>query len=164
MKDSDAEGWTPGTTSSTGLGGSGVVEIDIPSSFELVTVVRMLVATAATASGSLHGDRLDDLRWVTSEAVTNAIQANHAKAEHSDQKPARVRARCVVGEDFVQLTVTDQGAGMPEEVIVPPIDHPDRLQIEGGFGVPLMRHLSRGDITFDSSAKGTTVCLELRQD
>lgn len=143
---------------------AGVVEIDIPSNVELVTVVRMLVATAATAQGALHGDRLDDLRWVTSEAVTNAIQANQAKAEQEDRRPDRVLTRCEVSDGFIRLTVRDEGPGMPAEVDLPDIDHPDRLQLEGGFGVPLMRQLSRGELHFDSSPKGTTVRLELRQE
>lgn len=141
----------------------GVIEIDIPSSVELVTVVRMLVATAASAHESLHGDRLDDLRWVTSEAVTNAIQANQSKVEESEQKPGRVRAYCEVGKGVVRLTVTDEGPGMPPEVELPDIEDPDRLNLEGGFGVPLMRALSDGNLDFDSSPLGTTVRLEIQQ-
>ncbi len=143
---------------------TGIIEIDIPSNVELVTVVRMLVATAATADGTLRGDRLDDLRWVTSEAVTNAIQANQAKALESDRKPGRVIARCEIDDGFVRLVVSDEGAGMPPAIEVPDMEHPDRLHLEGGFGVPLMRHLSRGEIQFDSTPSGTTVHLELHQE
>lgn len=141
----------------------GVVEIDIPSSFELVTVVRMLVAAAATSQNALRGDRLDDLLWVTSEAVTNAIQANHAKAEEQDRSPGRVRASYEIGHELVRLTVTDEGIGMPVDMPVPDMEHPDRLHLEGGFGVPLMRQLTKGAISFDSSSKGTTVTLEVHQ-
>lgn len=142
-----------------------VIEIDLPSRLELVTVVRMLIATAATSQGSLHHDRLDDLRWVTSEAVTNAIQANHASnnVETEGRATGRVVATCEAGEGFVRLVVTDEGPGMPEQVELPDMDHPDRLQTEGGFGVPLMRELTRGLISYDSAPDGTTVHLEVRQ-
>lgn len=142
----------------------GVIEIDIPSSVELVTVVRMLVATAASASESLHGDRLDDLRWVTSEAVTNAIQANQSKVEENELQPGRVRAYCEVRPGMVRLMVSDEGPGMPAEIEPPDMEDPDRLNLEGGFGVPLMRALSDGHLHFDSSPQGTTVRLELHQD
>lgn len=142
----------------------GVVEIDIPSSVELVTVVRMLVATAASANAALQADRLDDLRWVTSEAVTNAIQANQSKAESTDAKPGRVVTHCEIAKGTVHLVVRDEGPGMPPEVDVPDIEHPDRLHLEGGFGVPLMRNLTRGAISFQSSPLGTTVSLEVSED
>ncbi|MEM9892012.1 MAG: hypothetical protein AAF962_14200 [Actinomycetota bacterium] len=51
----------------------GLVEIEIPSRVDMVAVVRMIVAAATNAVDAIHGDRLDDLRWVTSEATTNAI-------------------------------------------------------------------------------------------
>ncbi len=137
----------------------GVIEIDIPSRTDLVTVVRMIVASAATAVESLQGDRLEDLRWVTSEATTNAIQANLATSDEA----GRVQLRCEVGDTWVRLIVIDEGPGMPEVPEVPDIEHPDRMLIEGGFGVPLMRHLSSGEVAFHSDPSGTTVELELHQ-
>jgi len=138
------------------------VRIDIPASVDLVTVVRMIVASAASATGALEGDRLDDLRWVTSEAVTNAIEANMSRTADDDGPFGRVSMECRVGRDFVELEVTDQGIGFEVEPIIPDMTHPDRLLIEGGFGVPLMRHLTRGNMEISSSAQGTTV--ELRVD
>lgn len=138
--------------------GADFIEIDIPSRFDLVTVVRMIIASSSTAAEALTGDRLDDLRWVTSEATTNAIQANH-----TTPRPGRVQLRALVGSGWVQLSVTDAGPGMPEEQPVPDMDHPERLDIEGGFGIPLMRTLSSSDVVFDSTPAGTTVRLELRQ-
>lgn len=136
----------------------GVIEIDIPSRTDLVTVVRLIVDAAARAAGSLDGDRLDDLSWVTSEAVTNAIQANQRVAT-----PGRVRAQCEVGPGWVSLVVADQGPGMDELDELPDMEHPDRLQLEGGFGVPLMKRLSSGEVVFHSTPEGTTVELEIRQ-
>lgn len=136
---------------------SNVVEIDIPSRVELVAVVRMVVAAAAKAVGSLQGDRLDDLRWVTSEATTNAIEANL-----STEDGGRVLITCAVEEGKVRLVVQDQGPGIPEHYEVPDITHPDRLQIEGAFGVPLMERLSSA-VRFESAATGTTVRMDLLQ-
>ncbi len=141
--------------------GDGVVRIDIPSSVEFVTVVRMIVAAAANAAGVLTPDRLDDLRWVTSEAVTNAIQANLDRAERFDTEPGRVRAACEIGPAGVRLVVSDQGSGLADLPDLPDITKPERMLIEGGFGVPLMRHLTRGSIAFDSSEAGTTVTLDI---
>ncbi len=144
---------------------SGIVEIEIPSSVDLVTVVRMVIASAATAGGSLDGDRLDDLRWVTSEATTNAIQANQRQADDQDSDAVpRVMMRCEVGADFVELTVTDGGPGLSGTDDVPDMTHPDRLLLEGGFGVPLMQKLTRGEMEFTSSSEGTTLALRVNRD
>lgn len=135
----------------------GLVEINIPSRVDLVAVVRMVVAAATNAVGALRGDRLDDLRWVTSEATTNAIQANL-----SANQGGRVAITCEVHEGFVRLAVHDEGPGMPEHYEVPDITHPDRLLIEGAFGVPLMERLSSA-CSFVTADTGTTVQMELYQ-
>ena len=135
----------------------GTIEIDIPSRVDLVAVVRMIVAAATNAVGALQGDRLDDLRWVTSEATTNAIDANLAA-----EGDGRVRITCEVDRGVVRLKVRDQGPGMPEHYEVPDITHPDRLLIEGAFGLPLMERLSSA-CHFVSAETGTTVQMELYQ-
>jgi anti-sigma regulatory factor (Ser/Thr protein kinase) len=135
-----------------------VVEIDIPARTDLVTVVRMIVAAATTAAEVFDGDRLDDLRWVTSEAVTNAIEADQRVSTSG-----RVRITLRLDIDRLYLTVVDEGGGVPDLLDVPDMDHPDRLFIEGGFGVPLMQHLSSGDVHFTSTPEGTTVDLELHR-
>ncbi len=135
----------------------GLVEIDIPSRVDMVAVVRMIVAAATNAVEALQGDRLDDLRWVTSEATTNAIEANLA------QHPVgRVAVSCIVDHGSVKLSVRDEGPGMPDNHDVPDITHPDRLLIEGAFGVPLMQRLSSA-VTFETASTGTTVQMELNQ-
>ena len=139
------------------LAESGLVEIEIPSRVDMVAVVRMIVAAANNAIDAIHGDRLDDLRWVTSEATTNAIEANLA---HTDD--GRVQVRCEVASGCVRLMVSDQGPGMPSLASVPDITDPDRLHIEGSFGIPLMKHLSSA-LSFHSGRNGTTVEMELYQ-
>lgn len=117
----------------------------------------MVVAAATNAVGALEGDRLDDLRWVTSEATTNAIQANQ-----SINGDGRVVITCDVADGVVRLSVRDEGPGMPEHYEVPDITHPDRLLIEGAFGVPLMERLASA-CQFVTAATGTTVNMELHQ-
>ena len=141
----------------TDLANDGLVEIEIPSRVDMVAVVRMIVAAATNAVDAIHGDRLDDLRWVTSEATTNAIEANVAR-----NGSGRVLVRCEVASGFVRLVVSDEGIGMSEPVSVPEITDPQRLRIEGAFGLPLMQQLSSA-MSFHSGQQGTTVEMELHQ-
>lgn len=134
------------------------VTIDLPSRLDLVTVVRMVVGEAASAAGCLKGDRLEDLRLVASEAVTNAIEANLAVGGSG-----RVKIVCELEGKTVKLKITDQGPGMGASMPLPDITHPDRLAIEGGFGVPLIEKLSDGAAKFTSTKSGTTVEVELTQ-
>ncbi len=134
------------------------VSMVVPSSVDLVNVVRMTVTYAVEAAGALTGARLDDLRLAASEAVTNAIQANQ---ENDPTKPVRIL--CEFRSGLVKLQVTDSGIGMPEIVSLPPIHDPERLHTEGGFGVPLIRALSRDRVEFDTSSRGTTVSIWLAQ-
>lgn len=139
------------------IGDTALVEIEIPSRVDMVAVVRMIVAAATNAVDAIHGDRLDDLRWVTSEATTNAIEANLAKNDLG-----RVLVRCEVASGLVRLTVSDEGPGMPQPTALPEISDPERLLTEGAFGIPLMHHLSSA-VSFHSGDEGTTVEMELHQ-
>lgn len=134
-----------------------MVEIEIPSRVDMVAVVRMIVAAATSAVDAIQGDRLDDLRWVTSEATTNAIEANLARDEDG-----RVVIRCEVESGVVKLTVSDEGSGLGPLEPVPEITDPERLFIEGAFGLPLMQHLSNA-LHFHTGDDGTTVEMELYQ-
>lgn len=143
--------------SDLGIGTTGLVEIEIPSRVDMVAVVRMIVAAATNAVDAIHGDRLDDLRWVTSEATTNAIEANLDRSDGG-----RVVVRCEVASGLVRLAVSDEGPGMELPAPVPDITDPERLLIEGAFGIPLMQHLSSA-LSFHSGEQGTTVEMELHQ-
>ncbi|MEZ5340789.1 MAG: ATP-binding protein [Acidimicrobiales bacterium] len=132
--------------------------LDVPARLDLVTVVRMVVASAATAENALSGDRVDDLRWVVSEAVTNAVEASLLSSDHG-----RIRITCQMLADGVALDVEDNGPGMPTVVDEHHIEDPGRLSIEGGFGIQLMRRLSSGPVEFQSTPAGTTVTLQVRQ-
>lgn len=133
-----------------------VVRLDLPARLDLVTVVRMVAAASASAAEALEGDRLDDLRWAVSEAVTNAVEANHLK-----ETPGRVHVELGLQPGRVCVAVTDEGPGMPVMAEAPEIDDPGRLENEGGFGIPLMQMLASAPVRFDTGPGGTTVRLEL---
>ncbi|NNE95755.1 MAG: ATP-binding protein [Acidimicrobiales bacterium] len=137
---------------------SSAIRMEIPSAVELVNVVRMTVMNAVESQGALTGSRLDDLRLATSEAVTNAIQAN---LERDGSQPVKIR--CIIADGLVRLEITDFGFGMPPDENLPPLSDPARLHTEGGFGVPLMKALSNDRVEFDTSARGTTVRIWLAQ-
>lgn len=145
------------------LGGRGpepCLEIEFPSRTELVTVVRMIVVGAAKAQGALDGERLEDLRWVVSESVTNAVRANLAEGD----EPGRVVVRACFEPGEVRLVIVDEGPGFVGHAPVPDITAPERLDLEGGFGIPLMQSLASEPLRFDSDDSGTTLELSLRQD
>ncbi len=134
------------------------LEIELPSRTDLVTVVRMLVANAAQSSGALSGDRIDDLKWVVSEAVTNAINANAVRGEDR-----RVMVKACFDTGVVELTVADEGPGIQQSAPVPAMEDPARLEIEGGFGIPLMESLASSPLRFRSEGGGTTVEIRMEQ-
>lgn len=149
------------------LGGRGpepCLEIEFPSRTELVTVVRMIVVGAAKAQGALEGERLDDLRWVVSESVTNAVRANLAETEAEGEASRRVLVRACFSPGEVRLVIADEGPGFAGRPPLPDITAPERLEVEGGFGIPLMQSLSSEPLRFDSGPSGTTLELALRQD
>ncbi len=140
-----------------------VIELDLPARVDLVAVARMVIVAAASCGEVLEGDRLDDLRLLTSEAATNAVEANLA-TEH----PGRVCIEAELGADGLTLSVSDQGPGLPELpgelsqwTELPDLQAPGGLQQEGGFGLPLMHLLSSQPVMFLCGDQGTTVKLHL---
>lgn len=140
-----------------------VIELDLPARVDLVAVARMVIVAAASCGEVLEGDRLDDLRLLTSEAATNAVEANLAT-----ERPGRVCIEAELGADGLTLSVSDQGSGLPELpselsqwTELPDLQAPGGLQHEGGFGLPLMHLLSSQPVMFLSGDQGTTVKLHL---
>lgn len=134
-----------------------LIEISIPSRLEFVSLVRMIVASATSSAGVLSDERLEDLRWVTSEATTNAIEANQSASPSS-----RVNVKCEFTDGGVLLSVKDEGSGMPELVNEGRIEDSAPDYVDGSIGIPLMRHLANA-LNFSSGAGGTLVEMELRQ-
>jgi len=161
---------TPDTGSDSSSEPDMLLTMEIPPRADFVALVRTIVAAAANSVEVLSGERLNDLRVVVSEATTNAIEANvdavyAAGLEEIDEnRPllGSVKIACDVSGGRVKLEVRDSGPGLGEPVPLPDITSPDRLFIEGGFGIPLIEHLS-SLVDFKSASSGTTVTIEMHQ-
>ena len=133
----------------------GEVVLEIPARPEYLALVRQVVAAAAGVEPTFRDERIDDLRVAVSEAATNAIES-HATLG-SDE---RIVLRCDLGEDQIEVEVTDRGGGFDPEgaVVAPDVGHPDRLWFERGLGLPLMRQLAdESEVT--AHEQGTAVRL-----
>jgi serine/threonine-protein kinase RsbW len=129
----------------------GEVVLEIPARPDYLQVARQVVAAAASVEPTFRDERIEDLRMVVSEATTNAIEA------HTDLlSTERIKIRCNLGDDRIEVEVLDQGGGFePDHVQGPPdVDDPARLEWERGLGLPLMRQFA--DETEIRSSKGGT--------
>lgn len=134
---------------------TGVVELDFPARSDYLSLARLVVAAAASIEPTFRDERIDDLRIAVSEATTNAIES-HADLSSDD----RIVIRCNLGADRIEVEVRDQGPGFDPDAVPPPPDpsDPDRLDVEGGLGIPLMRVLT-DEAEIRSSESGTAVRL-----
>lgn len=137
----------------------GAIELEIPARPEYLSLARLVVASAASVEPAFRDDRIEDLRVVVSEATTNAIEAHASLDGHE-----RILIRCNLDDDRIEVWIQDQGAGfspgeLPE---LPAMNDPARLDIEGGFGLPLMRVLA-DEAEIRSSETGTAVKLVVYQ-
>lgn len=111
------------------------VRLQLPPDEANVGLARLVVVTAARDAG-MHAERLEDLRLVVSEAVTNAV-ISHQRA----QNPHPVTLAVDLADDgSFEVIVTDEGPGFEPP---PPEDGEARdWSIEGGLGLSLMRTLA----------------------
>jgi serine/threonine-protein kinase RsbW len=130
-----------------------VLELDVPSRPEYIAIVRLVVASVASARRNLADERIDDLKLAVSEACTNAIEAN--KALHPD---APVHVEVWEAPDRLEVNIEDSGPGFDPDALElpPPITDPERLNFERGLGIPLIRTLV-DDAAFVRKASGTSV-------
>ncbi|MGI9603547.1 MAG: ATP-binding protein [Acidimicrobiales bacterium] len=131
------------------------VMLEIPARAEYLELVRVLVAAAAHIDPGFGDDRIEDLRLAVSEATTNAIRA-HASLGSDN----RIRVRCNVDDDRIEVQVQDRGPGFDLSQIpdLPAADDPSRLLWESGLGLPLMRQLT-DESEWESDDEGTVVRL-----
>ena len=131
------------------------ITLEIPAKAEYLSLVRAVVVSAAGLDPLVEDQRIEDLRLAVSEATTNAIRALANLG--SDE---RITIRCGLGDDRIEVEVQDRGPGFNPEKFkeISPLNEADRLQYEGGFGIPLMRVLA-DEIQIDSADEGTTVQL-----
>lgn len=115
-----------------------LLAVDLPAVPESAPVARGAVMEALAG---IAVDR-DAVGIVVSEAVANAIM--HAYRDRS--RPGRVRVSVEVGEESLEVAVSDDGIGM-----APRIDSPG-----AGLGVPLMTGFA--DEVVVDCAHGTRLC------
>jgi serine/threonine-protein kinase RsbW len=102
-------------------------------------VARQVVAAAASVEPTFRDERIDDLRIAVSEATTNAIEA-HTDLDSVD----RIKIRCDLGDDRIEVEVLDEGGGFDPDAVdaAPEATDPDRLEWESGLGIPLMQEFA----------------------
>ena len=132
-------------------------ELDIPAESRFVATARNFVADAARHGGWMDDQRLDDLRLVVSETVTNAL---HAQATSRVDELIRVVA--AVYADRIEIEVTDSAGGFEPPDEAPALPGPD-LRREGGFGLPLIEALS-DEASFTRTPSGTRVRVVVFRD
>jgi serine/threonine-protein kinase RsbW len=130
-----------------------VLELDVPSSPEYIAIVRLVVASVASARRALADERVDDLKLAVSEACTNAIEANRAI-----RPEAPVHIEIWEAPDRLEVSIEDSGPGFDPDKLEfpPPITDPQRLNFERGLGIPLIRTLV-DNAAFVRKENGTSV-------
>ena len=118
-------------------------------------MARLVIGAVVSADPSFDDERSADVRLAVSEATTNAVEAQRA-ADASEP----IVLRCVLTGGHVALTVTDQAGGFDPGDIEPhpAVTDPERLQHEGGLGIPLIRLLCDA-VDFVVTTEGTTVSM-----
>ena len=141
-----------------------VVELEIPPTMEYLDLARVVVSAAASVDPAFPPSRVSDLRLAVSEACTNAIQAElagHPDGAESDPSGSPIVMRCVLADGHITVTVTDHGGGFdPDDLEAhPAVTDPDRLNYEGGLGIPLIKMLA-DELEFVNTDDGTSVVMQ----
>ena len=138
-----------------GTADDALIELDLPPRPEIVSVARLVVGSLAMADPSFDDERAADLRLAVSEACTNAVQAQQRAR---DESPIQLRYRVWPGT--IEVTVTDAGGGFDIGEAQRPVDltDPERLEYEGGLGIPLIRLLA-DEAEFRTLEHGTQVVM-----
>jgi serine/threonine-protein kinase RsbW len=135
------------------------LDLAVPSRPEFIAVVRLVVASLASARRNIAADRIDDLKLAVSEACTNAIEANMSSGKAGTDGAERpVRVTCWEAPERLEVCISDSGKGFDPDLLPehPPVTDPDRLNFERGLGIPLIRSLV-DDVRFESGDGGTSV-------
>ena len=133
------------------------LQLSVPSRPEYIAVVRLVVASLATARRAFTDERIDDLKLAVSEACTNAIEANIEAGQD-----APVVVSCWEAPERLAVCISDSGPGFDPSRLPshPPVTDPERLNFERGLGIPLIQSLV-DDVRFESGPDGTSVWLTL---
>jgi serine/threonine-protein kinase RsbW len=106
------------------------VSLEVPAEAEAAAIAREVVARALVEV-PVPEDRIEDLRLLTSEIVTNAVR--HAGLAQEDTIGVAVD----VSERRVRVEVVDDGPGFDPSDLPEP--SPERV---GGWGLRLVKQLS----------------------
>ena len=138
--------------------GVDIVRLEIPAVPDYLALVRLVVAGTARTEPLLDDERVDDLRVIVSEACTNAIEAVVARAEEEGGALPSIEVEIRLSTSRVELVVADEGRGFDPDSLValPAATDPDRLSVERGLGIPLIRALS-DEAEIASGPEGTRV-------
>jgi anti-sigma regulatory factor (Ser/Thr protein kinase) len=112
----------------------------LPAVPSTVTALRAEVAAFVVAAG-IGEPLLTGVKLAVSEAVTNAVVHAYVDAE----RPGEVRLMACLREDYVHVTVSDDGCGM-----MPRLDSPGL-----GVGLPFIAHTA-DTLDIDHSDGGGT--------
>lgn len=140
-----------------------VVELELPARPEVVSVARLVIGALVAADPLFDEERSADLRLAVSEACTNAIQAEMAgrdRDEPPDPEAEPILMRCVLADGQIEVAITDHGGGFDPAGLEahPEVTSPDRLNYEGGLGIPLIKMLS-DHLEFQPTGDGTRVVM-----
>ena len=137
------------------LPSQGSILLEVPARTEFVSLVRLVVASAAELGPDMALERVEDLRVAVSEAATNAVDAQAESGSTS-----RIGISCSVSEDKVVVRIHDEGGGFDPDGVpaLPDPESPERLEHESGLGVYLMRALA-DETEITSTPSGTDVQL-----
>lgn len=134
---------------------TGEVVLAIPALTEYVSLVRLVVSSAAQIHPYIDPERVEDLRVAVSEATTNAVRSHE-----SSGTTAQIRVTCNVAEDHIEVIIRDHGKGFDMDALpdLPEPGSPERLLHESGMGLRLMQILADETEIYPSSS-GTYVRL-----
>ena len=139
-----------------------VVELELPARPEVVSVARLVIGALVAADPLFDEERSADLRLAVSEACTNAIQAEMKGQGGAPLEPQTepIVMRCVLADGQIEVAITDHGGGFDPTNLRehPEVTSPDRLNYEGGLGIPLIKMLA-DDLEFLPTDDGTTVVM-----
>jgi serine/threonine-protein kinase RsbW len=111
------------------MNGAGVVALTIPARAEFIALCR-LALTGLARTRALAPEVVADLKLALTEACSNSVR--HAYAEGRE---GFVEIRYELGEDRIQVEVSDDGHGF-DPVIVE--RSPEEID-EGGLGIAIIR-------------------------
>ena len=124
-----------------------VVKLTLPSTIGYERIAMSSLASFA-AMYDFPAERIEDLKTVIAEAAINAMQ--HGNKWRPD---TQVHIRFNFLDNAIQITVSDEGAGIKELLPQPDIDRiVNQLDPPVGFGIYLIRELA-DEVEFNAAAE-----------